>query len=121
MAASIETGDAGEYLVCSSRPDEWLGIFVVNVDVFPESRLPFSHAAKYAAADAFVGDFGEPALDQVEPGAVGECEVQVKARPFCKPFPDDVGLVCAIGVQHNRNIEICGNVRFNGVQNLRNS
>jgi hypothetical protein len=38
------------------------------------------------------GEFGEPALDLVEPGRAGRDEMQVEPRVGGQPAPDGVGL-----------------------------
>ena len=88
----------------------------MNIDVIADGRLQFSDAAEHAPANALVGDLGKPALHQVEPGPVGGREVHMKAWSFGKPFPNDVGLVGSVIVQHDMDIEIRGNVGLDGVQ-----
>ena len=38
-----------------------------------------------AALDLLFGEHGKPALDQIEPGAAGGSEVQMKERVPCQP------------------------------------
>lgn len=68
------TCDAGQNLIRGFGPDEG-GIFVIHINVFADSGLQFLHTAEHGAANLFVGKFCEPALDQVDPGAVGGREV----------------------------------------------
>ena len=62
---------AGEDLVRRFGPNEGLGIFVVHLDIFADGRFQLFHASEHAASNSLVGDFGEPALHQVDPGTVG--------------------------------------------------
>ena len=64
-------GDAGEDLVCGLGPDEGPGFRVVDVDEFSDRFLELKDATVAAATDLFLRQLGEPALDEIEPGAVG--------------------------------------------------
>ena len=88
----------------------------MNVDVLPNSRLQLFHTSKDAAANALVGDLGEPAFDQIQPRSVSGGEVDMEARSFGKPVPDGRCLVSSVVVHHDMNIEFGGHVRFNGVE-----
>ena len=59
---------AGQNLVCRLGPNERRGILIVDLNVFADGPFQFLHAAKHAAANPFVGECGEPSLDQVQPG-----------------------------------------------------
>jgi hypothetical protein len=54
-----------------------------------DERIDFSHkifdAGKGAAANRLLSDYTEPALHEVEPGSIGRCEVDMKARPAGQP------------------------------------
>src|SRR4051812_32710419 len=91
-------------------------LFFVNFDVLADSRLQLFHTSEDAAANALVGDFGEPAFHQIDPGAVSGGEMEVKARPFGKPLPDDRSLMRSLVVQHDRNIEFGGHVGLDSVE-----
>src|SRR5512134_701810 len=74
---------AGDFLEdggCGSGPDERLGAGIVLFEVGHDRGLQLGDAVEGATADAFVGDFGEEAFDQVEPGRRGRGEVQMEAR-----------------------------------------
>src|SRR5215471_19676197 len=116
MGALSVTRDAGQDLVRGFRTDEWLGTFVVHVQVLEDSRLQFFHTSKDAPADAFVGDLCEPSFHQVDPGAVGGSEMQVKTGSFGKPLSDQRGFVSAIVVQHDVNVEIGWHIALDLVQ-----
>src|SRR5581483_8307035 len=110
--------NAGENLIRGAGPGERSGAFVVNVKIFADGCFEFLDAAENAAANSLVGDFGEPPLHKVHPGAIGGREMNVKARPFGEPFPYECGLVRAVVVQDDVNVEFCGHVCFDRIQKL---
>ena len=55
---------------------------VVRLDIVFDRLNQLGHAVKNATSDLLVGQLGEPALDQVEPGGASGNEVQMKARSF---------------------------------------
>jgi hypothetical protein len=65
-SASVSS-DAVQNLISRSGPDERFGIFVVHVDKLANGRFQFVDAAECTAPNPFVGEFGEPSLDQIEP------------------------------------------------------
>lgn len=66
-SAAGKAGHAVQNLIGSTSPDEWFGIFVVDLDEFANGRLKLFDASEGAAADPFVGEFGEPPLHQIQP------------------------------------------------------
>ena len=56
-------------------------------EVADDRRFQFGNALEDAAADAVVGDLGEEAFDEIEPGGGGRGEVQVHT-----PMADEPGL-----------------------------
>ena len=114
--AVCEAGDAGEDLVRSLGPDEGLGFRVVGVDELSDRLFEFGDAAVTAAADLLLGQLTEPALNQVEPRAVGRSEVDVEARPLGEPVANDRGLVGAVVVHDHVDVQIRGDVVLDGVQ-----
>jgi hypothetical protein len=50
-------------------------------------------AGVHAALEQLGGEFGDEALDLVEPGRAGRDEVQVEPRVSGQPAPDGVGLM----------------------------
>jgi hypothetical protein len=67
-------------------------------DELPNRRLQLRDAAMDAAPQLFVRERGEPAFHEVQPGSIGGCEVDVKARALREPVPDQRGLVGAVVV-----------------------
>ena len=80
------TSDAGQDLIRRFCPHEGFGVFVVHVGVLTNGRFQLAYAAEYAPSNSLVGEFGKPALHQVDPGSIGGSEVDMKAWTFSKPF-----------------------------------
>ena len=59
-----------EYGFGLSRPREAYWFVVVFVDVVVDGVLEFVDTLEYAPANTLVGDLGEPAFDEVEPGSL---------------------------------------------------
>ena len=67
-----------------------------------------------AAPDLFVGQQPEPALDLVEPGGAGGCEMGLPA--FGEPVADRLGLVGPVVVHDDVDVEISRDVRLDEVE-----
>jgi len=67
---------------------EWAGVGVVALHEQLDLLLEFAHAGERVATDGALGDQREPALDLVEPRAVGGREVQMDARVARTMFGD---------------------------------
>src|ERR1035437_4011096 len=86
----------------------------MTVIVFEESAdgvFQFAGAAVNPAAQLLFGEQGEPALDQVEPGAAGGSEVQMEARMAQQPALDGRGLVGAVIIEDQVRLQFardCG-------------
>ena len=76
------------------------------------------HAAEHTAPNPFVGEFGEPSLDQIDPGAVGGREVHMEARALGEPVPDDRRLVSAVVIQDEMNVQIGRHLGLDHIQEL---
>ena len=87
----------------------------MDLDEFANGRLKFFDAAERAAPDPFVGEFGEPSLHQVQPGAVCGREVNVKTGPLEQPFADYGSLVGPVIIQNQMHVQIGGNLSFDGI------
>jgi len=66
-------------------PDEGLGSAVAATDVIEDDSDQFAHAAEGSPPDALVGNLGEEAFHQVQPGSAGGREVPVIAGVCGKP------------------------------------
>ena len=73
--------------ICGGGPFERLAVRVVRRDEVIDALHELFDAGERAAADGFVGDQREEALDLVEPRAVGRDEVHVPcvAEPPATP------------------------------------
>ena len=69
-------------------PDEWCGLVVPVGDPGADRGDEVADVAVAAAFDPLCRQLGEPALDQVEPGAVGRCEVERETRVAYQPALD---------------------------------
>ena len=69
-----------------------------------------------AAPEPLVGELGEPALDEVDPRAVGRREVQVKPGVAHEPAVDLGGLVRRDVVDDEVDVEIVGHAAVDEVQ-----
>src|SRR3974377_635111 len=76
-------------------------------------------AAMRSALDFTLAEQTEPALNQIEPGARGRSEVQMKARMACKPPLHGRRFVGAVVVHDQMNIELLRHALVNGAQKLQ--
>src|SRR5437879_10751393 len=88
-------------------PDERFGVVVPVGDPRADRADEFADGAVGASFDPLRGEFGEPALDEVEPGAVGRGEVKREARVAYKPALDRRCLVGRGVVEHDVHVEVC--------------
>jgi hypothetical protein len=113
-----EPCDTRQDLVCRSGPDEWFGIFVVNLDVLPDGVFQLFDAAEDTTTNALVGDLSKPAFDQIQPGTVSGREMDMETGPFGQPVPDDGCLVRSVIIHHHVDIEPRGYVGLDGVEKI---
>ena len=95
---------AGEDVLSGFCPDEGLRLCVVLHQVVIDRVLEVADAGVTAAADAAACDLGEEALDQVEPGRTGGCEMQFEAGVFLQPGLHLGGLVGSVVVEHEMDV-----------------
>ena len=81
--------DAVEDLIRGPGPDEGFGVLVMHAYVLADGGFQLFDTSENAAPNAFVGEFGQPAFHQVDPGSIGGPEMDMKARSLGKPFPYD--------------------------------
>ena len=91
--------------VGGSGPAKGLAGPVVRGDEVIDALNELFDAAEGTAADGFVGDQCEEALDLVQPGAVGRDEVHVPARASGEPRLDLRMIVRAVVVGNAVNVE----------------
>src|SRR5271155_3577237 len=70
----------------------------------------------HAAAQLLFGECGKPSFDEIKPTGRSGREVQVEAGPLDQPIPDHGGLVSAVVVQDQMNIQFGWQVGFDGVE-----
>ena len=70
----------------------------------------------HAAADLFLGQFDEPAFDEIEPGGAGRREMHVIARPFREPATDERRLVRRVVVENQMDVEVARHGRVDRVE-----
>ncbi len=75
-------------------------------------------AVEDAAADRFVGQLAEPALDEVEPGARGRGEVEVEAGVFGEPGVDVGVFVGAVVVEDQVQLSLARKLAVECAQEL---
>ena len=103
-------------MISGFGPDEGFGVLVVMLDEVADGVLQLLRAAVDSAPNLFFGQFGEPALHQIQPGGRRGCEVQVDARTLGQPAANELGFVGAIVVQNTMNVQFCGHVLLDGVK-----
>jgi len=74
------------------------------VQVFLDCLLQALYAGKRSPPNPLLGNFGKPALDLIDPGPAGRCEVQVVSRMACKPANHLRGLVGSVVIHHHMNL-----------------
>ena len=62
-----EAFDGSQNLVCGLGPFEGLGVLVVQVNEGTDVGLELPDRGVNASLDLFSGEFGEPALDLIDP------------------------------------------------------
>jgi len=77
--------DFGEDVVGTGGPAVRFGVGIATIKVVQDGLFQFMDAAEDAAANPFLGEVAEEALDQVEPGSRGGREVQMEARMLAQP------------------------------------
>src|SRR5579859_2415286 len=111
-----KAADAFEDLVRGLDPDEGLGALVVDRQVETDCLLELRNAAVGHTADLLFREQRKPALDLVDPGAVGRGVVDVKAWVAPQPGLDQRCLVGAVVVEHEVDIELVRHLLVDPVQ-----
>ena len=92
-----KSGSTRQDLVSSLGPNERLRVLIATFDVSVDGVLQFARAAVDATLDLLLGQRGEEALDQVEPGGPGGREVHVEAEVAHQPAANERRLWEALG------------------------
>ena len=95
LAAPGEFGNDG---VDGRSPKERLRVFVPRGQELVDRGNEFVDAEERITANAFVGEFSEPSLNQVQPAAAGWHIVDYKAAMFAQPTFDCGGAMSPIVV-----------------------
>src|SRR4029453_1860055 len=111
-----KSSHAGQDLVGSLRPHERFGRRIAEGDVGENGRLEGARASMGPPLDLFVGEQGEPAFDEIEPGPTGRGEVEMEARPAGQPAMNHGRFVRAIVVENQVHIQLAGHGGVNSVQ-----
>jgi hypothetical protein len=80
-------------------PNEGFGLAIRLCDEALDGDFELSDRSECAALEARVGEFGEEALDGIEPGGGSWREMEGSARVLCEPFLDLWMLVGAVVVE----------------------
>src|SRR5271168_2424337 len=105
--------------ICGGGPEERLGVAIVCGDVVEDGLAQMGHRMKAAAPDSLGGDFGEPALDLVQPGGVGRYKMQMEARIALEPAHNRGGLVRGVVVQHQMHVLAGRNACVDGLEEMQ--
>jgi hypothetical protein len=105
-------------LIRGLDPDEGTRILVAAVQPSSDRLLQCLSGAMGAAPDPLLGQFREPALDQVQPGRVGGREVEVEARMPDQPAADGRSLVRGVVVQDEVDVELGRHLPIDALQEL---
>jgi hypothetical protein len=108
--------DGSEDLVSGLGPSEGFRVAVLDVDVVANRALELERAAMRATTKLSVGEFGEEALDLVDPGSTLGREMHVKARASEQPALDQGRLVSAVVVQDEMDFQFLRDVLVDGVE-----
>jgi len=81
----VPTARGGDDLVGIGSPGEGLGLLVVGGDEAVDGGLEVYDALEDAAPEPAFGEYGEEALDRVEPGGAGRGEVEGPAGMAAQP------------------------------------
>jgi hypothetical protein len=93
---------------CAKRSSCPVTVLVVRIDELLNGFDELAHAAMYTAAKLLCRQRREPALDQVHPGSVHRCEVEMEAGMTFAPALDGGTLVGAGVVEDEMDLEPCG-------------
>ena len=116
--AEAESLDGGEDFVGGFGPFEGLWVLVVLVDEGADVSFELAGRTVYPALQLLAGQFGEPALDLIDPGGGCRREVDMPVRPSRQPGLDRRGLVGGVVVHDDVDVEACGNAAVDLLQEV---
>jgi hypothetical protein len=100
-------------------PDERCGSGIPSGEKLGDSALQFDHAVKDAAPNGLLAEFGEPALDQIEPARTGGDKVQHEPGMLFEPAPDPLVAVRAVVVQNQVQVFSRGELGIESLEKLQ--
>src|SRR6185436_6988397 len=100
-------------------PYERFRIVIMDREVMTDGFFEFDRTAVRCALDLALAEQAEPTLNQIEPGTRGRGEVQMKTRMACKPSLHRRGLVRAVVIHDQMNIELRRHALIDGAQKLQ--
>lgn len=106
-------------LLKSMNVQDWFVRALSHKGQATNRSLEFSRGVVSATTNAALGECREPALDVVRPRCRGWREVNMEPRPCGKPALNDVGLVSAVVIHHEMDVEDVGNVDLDRAQELQ--
>ena len=77
--------EVGEDFVGCLGPLEWPAFVVVRINILVDGLSKRRDAAVRCALECVFGEQAEEAFNEIQPGGVGRCEMQVEARVTNEP------------------------------------
>ena len=112
----MPASDGSDDFVGVCDPMEGLRLGIVILEEAVDGGLEVDNRTEDAAFEATLGQFGEEALDRIEPGGRGRGEVERPARVALKPGPHPGVLVGRVIVEDDVDRLVGGDLALNGVE-----
>ena len=116
LTASGEFGDDG---VDGSGPNKGPRVLIPCAQELLNRSDEIGHAEKGIAANLFIGQLGEPPLDEVQPTATGRHKMRDKTRVSFKPGLDLDGVMGSVVVHHQMERRLAGEFTVEAAQKLQ--
>ena len=117
----MPASDGGDDFVGIGDPMEGFGLSVVIDQEAIDGFLKVGDGSEDAALEATLGQDGEEALDRVEPGRRGGCEVERPARMPGQPLPHLRMLVGCVVIDDGVDFLCAGTCASMALRNRMNS
>ncbi len=101
-----KSSHTGQDLVDRLRPHEGLGSGIAEGNVGKDRGFERRRAPMRPALDLFVGEQGEPAFDEIEPGTTGRREVEMEPALAGQPAVNHRRLVGAVVIENQVHAQI---------------
>ena len=112
----VPTFDGRDDFIGIGGPHEGLGVIVGFLQEAVDGSLEIDDRAEDPAFEAAFGQFGEEALDRIEPGGRGRGVVEDKAGVPVEPGPNLGVLVCCVVVEDDVDDLAGGDVGLNRIE-----